>query len=109
IVSILPARCRQHAQHVRAGSTLPGVSGQGSWAGSSLRHSSNSTDTMLRRTIEFSLQNKFIVLLATAALVLMGGYSGAAHTSRRHSRPLGRAGDNLHRMARTGPADRPGP
>src|SRR6059036_381124 len=30
---------------------------------------------MLRRTIEFSLQNKFIVLLATAALVLMGVYS----------------------------------
>src|SRR5438128_939141 len=60
---------------IRAGSSLPGVSGQGSWAGSSLRHSSNSTDTMLRRTIEFSLQIKFIGLLATAALVLMGGYS----------------------------------
>src|SRR5438093_798912 len=30
---------------------------------------------MLKRIIEFSLQNKFIILLATAALVLMGGYS----------------------------------
>jgi len=30
---------------------------------------------MLKRIIEFSLQNKFIVLLATAALVLMGVYS----------------------------------
>src|SRR3989475_1861175 len=30
---------------------------------------------MLKRIIEFSLQNKFIVLLATAAVVLMGVYS----------------------------------
>jgi len=30
---------------------------------------------MLKRIIEFSLQNKFIVLLTTAALVLMGVYS----------------------------------
>jgi len=30
---------------------------------------------MLNRIIEFSLQNKFIVLLTTAALVLMGVYS----------------------------------
>src|ERR1041385_3159343 len=30
---------------------------------------------MLKRLIEFSLQNKFIVLLATVALVLLGVYS----------------------------------
>src|SRR5205823_1701751 len=39
------------------------------------RHSSDVTDTMLKRIIEFSLVNKFIVLLATGALVLMGVYS----------------------------------
>src|SRR5580765_6872023 len=39
------------------------------------RHSCGSTDTMLKRIIEFSLQNKFIVLLTTTALVLMGVYS----------------------------------
>src|SRR5438046_2708346 len=48
---------------------------EGSSADSLLGHSSNSTDTMLKRIIEFSLQNKFIVLLTTAALVLMGVYS----------------------------------
>src|SRR6266568_9567572 len=57
------------------GSSLPEGGRQGSSADSLLRHTCNSTDTMLKRIIEFSLQNKFIVLLATAALVLMGVYS----------------------------------
>src|SRR6266568_605867 len=57
------------------GSSLPEGGRQGSSADSLLRKSSNSTDTMLKRIIEFSLQNKFIVLLTTAALVLMGVYS----------------------------------
>ena len=34
---------------------------------------------------------------------------GAQHSARRHSRPLGRAGHHLHRVARPGAANRPGP
>ena len=62
-----------------------------------------------KRIIDFSLRNKFIVLLATLALVLGGIYARAQHPAGRHPRPVGHAGHHLHRVAGPGAADRPGP
>ena len=57
---------------------------------------------MLQRVIDFSLKNKFIVLLATVALVLGGVYAVKQHSARCHPRPLGYAGHHLHAVGGPG-------
>ena len=64
---------------------------------------------MLKGIIDFSLKNKFIVLLGDARAGARRRLRRSQHSAGRHSRPLGRAGHHLHRMAGPGAADRPGP
>ena len=64
---------------------------------------------MLKAIIEFSLKNKFIVLVGTALLVVGGIHALAEHSARRHPRPVRHAGHHLHRVAGAGAAAGAGP
>jgi rubrerythrin len=65
-------------------------------------------DNHAQGIIDFSLRNKFIVVFSARSRWFWRSVCRAQHSARRHSRPVGRAGHHLHRMARPGAADRPG-
>ena len=68
-----------------------------------------SAQAMIAALIRWSIANRFLVLMATAARRGVGRLRGAAHAARCAARSLRRAGHHPHDLSGTGAAHRRGP
>ena len=60
--------------------------------------------SMIERIIEYSIRNRFIVIMATLVIVGVGRLRGHQHAGRCDSRPEREPGDRLHRLDGSQPA-----
>ena len=61
---------------------------------------------MIARLIRWSIENRFLVLLATAIVAAWGVWAACAHAAGCHSRSVGCAGHHPHDLSGPGAADR---
>ena len=64
---------------------------------------------MLQRIIEYSVKNRFLVILVTVLLIAGGTVALVGDPAGRHPGPLGRAGDRPDRVSRAGAPGGGGP
>ncbi len=100
-------RPRRGSEHPQRQDTS--TAGNGQERGTRSQWSVGSSYDMLEKIIDWSIQNKFIVILATIFITVWGLYSLQTNSSGRHSRSFRRPSHHLHRLPGTGSPGRRGP